>query len=265
MSLRALQTNTVSFGLVNIPVRVYSANNTSEKISFNQLHAEKKTRLKQQMYDPETGEIVAKEQIVKGYEYAKDQYVTFTEEELAVLDEEYDKRMDIAEFVPAESVDPLYLDTIYFMGPDKGAERAFRLFLAALKETKREAVVRYASRGRQHVALIRPLGDVLALQQLRYADEVRSPSEVEVPAADVKPNELALAVQLVAANAGGPFDPKKYSNNHREKLAALIESKLKGDTIVSKPKAAVAPVGDLMAALSASLKPAAPAKKKAKG
>lgn len=264
MSLRAMQTNVVSFGLVNIPVKVYSANDTSEKISFNQLHATKKTRLKQQMFDPETGEIVPKEQIVKGYEYAKDQYVVFTEEELGTLDEGSDKRMEIAEFVPAETVDPLYLDTIYFLGPDKGADRAFRLFATALKETKRAAVVQYIGRGRECVALIRPIGDVLALQQLRYVTEVRSPSEVPVEPADVKAAEVALAKQLVEAQAAEAFDPSKYKNGHIEKLKAIIEKKLKGETIEApKAKAPTPLASDLMAALTASLK-AAPPKAKSK-
>lgn len=262
MTLRAIQSNVLSFGLVNIPVRVYSASDTSEKISFNQLHATKHTRLKQQMYDPETNEVVPKEQIVKGYEHAKDQYVVFTPEELAAIEEDSDKRMEIGEFVPAETVDPLYLDTIYFMGPDKGAERAFRLFVTALKETKREAVVKYIARGRESVALVRPLGDILALQNLRYTDEVRSPLEVPNAEAEVKSTEVALAKQLIEASAAEAFEPSKYKNEHKERLKSIIEKKLKGESIEApKPKAAAPQVGDLMAALSASLNAKKPEKK----
>ena len=164
------QSNMLSFGLVNIPVKVYSASESSTKISFNQLHADKKTRLKQQMYDPETGEVVPKDKIVKGYEFAKDQYVVFSEEELKALDAETDKRMEISEFVPADSIDPIFLDTLYYLGPDKGAERAFRLLTVTLKETKRAAVVRYASRGREHVAVVRPLADGRRRGARRHAE-----------------------------------------------------------------------------------------------
>jgi DNA end-binding protein Ku len=279
MALRSIQSNLLCFGLVNIPVKVYSASESGVKISFNQLHAEKRTRLKQQMYDPETGTAVSKENIVKGYEFAKDQYVTFTEEELATLEAESDKRMEIAEFVPAETVDPVYLDTLYYLGPDKGAERAFGLLTAVLKETKRAAVVRYAARGREHVALVRPLGDGLALQQLRYAAEVRDPAEVEVPKTEVKPEELALAKLLVEAQTSAAFVPLKYKDDHQERMRAMIDLKVKGEPIPAPaPVKTASPALDLMAALTASLKvppkvepikpetaPAAkPSKKKAK-
>jgi len=256
VALRSMQSNMLSFGLVNIPVKVYSASESSTKISFNQLHAEKKTRLKQQMYDPETGEVVTKDNIVKGYEFAKDQYVVFSEEELKALEPESDKRMEIAEFVPAESIDPLYLDTLYFLGPDKGAERAFRLLMVTLSETKRAAVVRYASRGREHVAVVRTLAgwDGLALQQLRYADEVRSPAEVPLGETEVTPAEVALATQLVEAQAVSAFEPGKYKDEHQEKLRSIIEQKVKGEPItIAVPTKAMVPVLDLMAALKASL------------
>jgi DNA end-binding protein Ku len=276
MALRSIQSNMLSFGLVNIPVKVFSASESGSKISFNQLHAEKHTRLKQQMYDPETGAVVAKENIVKGYEFAKDQYVVFTAEELAALDAESDKRMEIVEFVPAESVDPIYLDTLYYLGPDKGAERSFRLLTATLKETKRVAVVRYAARSREHVALIRPLGDGLALQQLRYADEVRDPAEVEVPEATLKPEEMALAKLLVEAQTSEAFVPSKYKDDYQEKLKVIIDKKVKGEPIPAPvPVKTAGPALDLMAALTASLKVSpkvepikaepAPAAKPAKG
>jgi DNA end-binding protein Ku len=276
MALRSMQSNMLSFGLVNIPVKVYSASESGTKISFNQLHAEKHTRLKQQMFDPETGVVVPKEGIVKGYEFAKDQYVVFSEEELKALEAESDKRMEIVEFVPAETVDPIYLDTLYYLGPDKGAERSFGLLTEVLKETKRAAIVRYAARGREHVALIRPLGDGLALQNLRYASEVRDPAEVEVPKVEVKPEEMALAKLLVEAQTNAAFVPEKYKDDHQEKLRAMIDLKVKGEPIpVAAPVKAAAPAVDLMAALTASLKAApkvealkpeapAPAPKKAK-
>jgi DNA end-binding protein Ku len=154
---------TISFGLVNIPVKVFSANNTTEKISFNQLHADKKTRLKQQMYDPETGEIVPKDKIVKGYEYAKDQYLIINEEELDALELATSRSMDITEFVPLDSVDPLYFENGYYLAPDKGAERAYKLLAAALTDARYAAVAKYIARGKQQLVVFRPLKGAIVM------------------------------------------------------------------------------------------------------
>ena len=255
MGIRSIQSSTISFGLVNIPVKVYSSGISDSRISFNQLHGEKKIRLKQQMVDPTTGEAVPKENIVKGYEFAKDQYVVVSEEELTAIETATDKHMTLAEFVPAESVAPVYLDSLYYLGPDKGAEKAFHLLATALRETKRVAVVQYVARSKEHVAVVRPLGNGLALQNLRYADEVRDQSEVPVPEASVNTAEVDLAKQLIAAQASETFDPKKYRDEYQAKLRDLIDAKVKGEpfSVPAAPKAALAPAVDLMAMLKASL------------
>ena len=244
----------ISFGLVNIPVKIYSANDSGGKISFNQLHAERKTRLKQQMYDPETGEIVPRDQIIKGYEYAKDQYIVFTEDELDQLELATSRSMDITEFVPLETVDPLYFETGYYLGPDKGADRAFTLLSAALTEMKHAAVAKYVARGKQNLILLRPMGKGLVMQQLRYQDEVRAQSEVPIPDSNVTEAEMGLARQFIQGLSQPAFDVSKYKDEYREKLRDLIDRKVRGETVVISPAPEPeSKVVDLMEALKASL------------
>ncbi len=264
MAARAMSTGTISFGLVNIPVKVFSANNSAEKISFHQLHADKKTRLKQQMYDPETGEIVPREKIVKGYEYAKDQYVIVNEEELDALELATSRSMDITEFVPLDSVDPLYFESGYYLGPDKGAERAYKLLAAALADARYAAVAKYVARGKQQLVVFRPLEGAIVMQQLRYAEEVKSLGEIPIPDAAVTEAELGLAKQFITAMAKPQFDINQYKDEYREKLRDMLDRKIKGEAVDLTPQPApVAKVVDLMEALKASLArgsaPAAPA------
>ncbi len=245
---------TISFGLVNIPVKVFSANESSGKISFNQLHAERKTRLKQQMYDPETGEIVPRDKIVKGYEYAKDQYIVFGEDELEQLELATSQSMDITEFVPLETVDPLYFESGYYLGPDKGAERAYKLLTAGMADMKHAAVAKYVRGGKQHLILLRPSGPGLVMQMLRYPDELKSQAEVPIPDATITGAELGLARQFIQQLAKPKFDATAYKDEYREKLKDLIDRKVKGETVTLTPAAApVAKVVDLMEALKASL------------
>jgi DNA end-binding protein Ku len=254
MSARAMGTATISFGLVNIPVKVFSSSDSSGKISFNQLHAEKKTRLKQQMYDPETNEVVPREKIIKGYEYAKDQYLIVTDEELEKLELATSRSMDITEFVPLETVDPLYFESGYYLGPDKGAERAYTLLAAALADMKHAAVAKYVNRGKQNLILLRPLNGALVMQQLRFADEVKSMGEVPIPTATISEAELGLARQFVSQLAKPKFDITQYKDEYREKLRDLLDRKIKGETVELTPVAAPqAKVVDLMEALKASL------------
>lgn len=245
---------TISFGLVNIPVKVYSATDSSGKISFNQLHAEKKTRLKQQLYDPESGEVVPRDQIIKGYEFAKDQYVIVTDEELEKLELATSRSMDITEFVPLDTVDPLYFDNGYYLGPDKGAERAYRLLAKALENARFAAVAKYTNRGRQNLVLLRPLSGALVMQQLRYDDEVKKLGDIPIPEASVTDAELALANQFIGALAKPRFDISAYRDEYRERLRSLLDSKVKGETVELTPMPAPqAKVVDLMEALKASL------------
>ena len=254
MAARAMGTGTISFGLVNIPVKVFSANNTTEKISFNQLHADKKTRLKQQMYDPETGEIVPREKIVKGYEYAKDQYLIINEEELDALELATSRSMDITEFVPLDSVDPLYFENGYYLAPDKGAERAYKLLAAALTDARYAAVAKYVARGKQQLVVFRPLNGSIVMQQLRYAEEVKTLGEIPIPDATVTDAELGLAKQFITAMAKPKFDITQYKDEYRERLRDMLDRKIKGEAVDLTPQPApIAKVVDLMEALKASL------------
>jgi DNA end-binding protein Ku len=254
MSARAMASGTISFGLVNIPVKVYSATDSSGKISFNQLHAERKTRLKQQLYDPETGEIVPRDKIVKGYEFAKDQYVVVSDEELEKLELATSRAMEITEFVPLDTVDPLYFDSGYYLGPDKGAERAYRLLAKALEDTHSAAVAKYITRGKQNLILLRPLSGALVMQQLRYGDEVKQLGEIPIPEASITEPELALARQFIGALAKPKFDISAYRDEYRERLRELLDKKVKGEAVELTPMPAPqARVVDLMEALKASL------------
>lgn len=245
---------TISFGLVNIPVKVFSATSSEGKISFNQLHAEKKTRLKQQMYDPETGEIVPRDQIIKGYEYAKDQYIIVTEDELEKLELATSRSMDITEFVPLDQVDPLYFDNGYYLGPDKGAERAYKLLAAALTEARYAAIAKYVARGRQYLVAFRPLNGAIVMQQLRYGDEVKKLGDIPIPSATVTDAELGLAKQFISAMAKTSFDISQYKDEYRERLKEMLDKKIKGEAVDLTPAPApVAKVVDLMEALKASL------------
>ncbi len=265
MAARASGSGTISFGLVNIPVKLYSANDSSGKISFNQLHAEKKIRLKQQMIDPETGEAVPREKIVKGYEYAKDQYIIIDEEELEKLELATSRSMDITEFVPLSVVDPLYFESGTYLAPEKGAERAYGLLVKGLEDMKHAAIAKYVARGKMHLILIRPLGNALVMQYLRYADEVKPLSEIPVPDAKITDAELGLARQFITSLAKPTFDISQYKDEYRERLRDLLDRKVKGESVDLTPVAAPpAKVVDLMEALKASLArsgamPAAPA------
>jgi DNA end-binding protein Ku len=261
MSARAISSGTISFGLVNIPVKVYAANESSARISFNQLHKKCRTRIKQQLFCPTDNETVSRDEIVKGYEFAKDQYVIFSEEELKAIEEESSKAIEIAEFVPLASVDPLYFESGYYVGPDKGSERAFKLLSVALEESQHAAVARFSSRGRQNLVLLRPLENGLVMQQLRYSDEIRALSEIPIGDADIKDAELQLAKQFISQLSNESFDATKYHDEHKKRLQEIIDRKVKGEEVTyTSPQTPEPRVVDLMEALKASL-----AKTQAKG
>ena len=185
MPARSIGTGTISFGMVSIPIRLYSAAEPSSAISFNLLDGKTKTRLKQQYINPQSNEVVPRDQMVKGYEFAKDQYVVFTEDEIKNMAEESQRAIEITEFVPATAVDPVYFDKAYYLGPEKGGDKAYKLLLEAMRQTGRSALAKWAARGKQYLVLIRPTKGGLVMQQLMYADEVRSISEVPVGVADI--------------------------------------------------------------------------------
>jgi DNA end-binding protein Ku len=255
MAARSIGSLTISFGLVAIPVKLYSATQSANAISFNLLHKGCGSRLKQQYICAKDGSIVERDDMVKGYEFAKDQYVTFAPEEIKALEEAGTHAVEISEFVPVESIDPVYFDKTYYLAPDKGAGRPYGLLTEALKQVNRCAVGRWATRGKAYIVLLRPVGDVLTMQQLHFAADVRSSSEIDVPKADVKPAELKLAQQLIAQQTSDTFDPTAYKDELRGRIEAAIQKKVEGAEIsVSE----IAPEGeskviDLMEALRASL------------
>lgn len=252
--LRAIGTGTVSFGLVSIPVKLYSASEPGVTISFNMLHAACGSRVKQQYICTKESVVVPRNEMAKGYEFSKDQYVLFSEDEIKALMEEANKAIEISEFVPIPSVDPLYYDGAYYLGPDKGGERPYRLLSEAMTKTERAAVAKWISKGKQHLVLIRPMEGGLVMQELRYAEEIRDFSEVGVPDAAVKDAELKLGIQLIEQIAAKKFDAKKYRDEVRDRMQAAIARKVEGQEIVAAPaEEPKAQIVDLMEALKASL------------
>jgi DNA end-binding protein Ku len=266
MPARSIGTATISFGLVSVPVSIYSASESKASISFNMLHKKCGTRLKQQYICPkDNNEVVTRDDTVKGYEFAKDQYVVLTAEELKSLEEKATSTIDVLEFVPLATVDREYMEKVYYLGPDKGGDRAYRLLAAALKETGRAALGQYAARGQQHLVLLRPLNGVLVMEQLHYADEVRPTTEVTIPAGDVKEAELKLAKQLIDQTSNEAFEPSKYKDTVRERVLETIQRKVDGQDITADiTPSSDTKMLDLMQALKASLAGEKPKKEKEK-
>jgi DNA end-binding protein Ku len=238
--------------MVSIPVKLFSAAESQAAISFNLLHAKCKGRLKQQYVCPrDDNEIVPRDQMVKGYEFAKDQYVTFSEEEIKALAQETERAIEITEFVPAAQVDAIYFDGAYYMGPDEGGDKAYHLLAEAMRQTGRSALAKWAARGKMYLVLIRPMGKGLVMQQLHYADEVRSMDDVPVGDADVKEGELKLAIQLVHQIAAEEFRPDQYEDEVRKRTKEAIQKKVEGQEITAAPEPKKAQIIDLMEALKA--------------
>lgn len=240
---------------------MFSAGESKASVSFNLLHGKCKNRLKQQYVCPTCNEIVSRDQMVKGYEFSKDQYVSFTEDEIKALGQESQRAIEITEFVPVSAVDPIYYDGAYYLGPDKGGEKPYHLLLKAMQQSGRAALAKWAARGKQHLVLIRPTPQGLVLQQLLYADEVRSMAEVPIGEAEVKEPELKLAVQLVEQIAEDEFHPEAYEDEVKKRTLEAIQRKVEGQEITAAPEKPKAQIIDLMEALKASLanKPAAQA------
>jgi DNA end-binding protein Ku len=254
MAARSIASLTVSFGLVSIPVKLFSATEASRAISFNLLHKTCGSRLKQQYFCVKEEVPVAREDMAKGYEFSKDQYVMFTPEELKALEEAGTHTADIAEFVPLDSVDPVYFDKAYYLAPDKGGAKPYALLARALRESKRCALGRWAARGKQYIVMIRAVEDGLVMQQLLYAGEVRSMKDIEIPKTEVRDAELKLAQQLIDQQAVDKFDPSTYTDEVRGRVEAAIQKKVEGQeiTMAEAPEQG-AQVIDLMDALRASL------------
>jgi DNA end-binding protein Ku len=264
MAARSIASLSISFGLVSIPVKLYAATESERGISFNLLHKTCGSRLKQQYLCIKEEIPVAREDMVKGYEFAKDQYVMFTGEELKVLEEAGTHTADITEFVPVESIDPVYFDKAYYLAPDKGGAKPYALLASALRESGRCALGRWAARGKQYIVMIRPVEDGLAMQQLLYAGEVRSMKDLDIQKAEVKDAELKLAQMLIEQQASDTFDPSAYTDEVRARIEAAVQKKVEGQEItLSEAPEGGAQVIDLMEALRASLEKKAPVRAKA--
>jgi DNA end-binding protein Ku len=255
MAARSIASLTISFGLVSIPVKLFSATEASRAISFNLLHKACGSRLKQQYLCVKEEVQVPREDMVKGYEFAKDQYVVFTPEELKAMEEAGSHTADITEFVPIASVDPIFFDKAYYLAPDKGGAKPYALLARALRESGRCALGRWAARGKQYIVMIRPVDDGLVMQQLLYATEVRSIKDIEIPQTEVKDAELRLAQQLIEQQASEAFDPGAYTDEVRARIEAAVQKKVEGQeiTLADAPEPGSGQVIDLMEALRASL------------
>ncbi|MBA3892843.1 MAG: Ku protein [Gemmatimonadales bacterium] len=254
MAARSIGSATISFGLVSVPVNLFSSSESSAAVSFNMLHSKCGSRLKQQYVCAQEGSVVEKDEVTKGYEFAKGQYVRFSADEIKALDEKATNTIDIAEFVPLAAVDRIYLEKVYYLGAGKGGERAYRLLVAALHDTGRAALGQYSARGKQYLALIRPMGDILVMEQLHYHGELRSADEVPRPDVVIKDAELALARQLIEQGSVETFTPQNFRDTVRERVLQAIQQKVDGQEITSEPAdAPQTKIIDLMDALKASL------------
>ena len=254
MAARAIGTSTIAFGLVSLPVKIYSTGESSRKVSFNMIWKERGVRVRQQYIDPADGTVVPKDEIVKGYEFAKGQYVLFTKEELEVVEAPKSDEIEIVSFVPEDSVGRLFFNKAYYLGPDKGGTRAYRLLSAALKKTKRVAIAKHATRGKQYIVMIRPHENGLLMEQLYYAEEIRGFGEVPLEDGDVNEAEFGLALQLIDQAASESFDAEAFKDEVREKTLELIQKKVDGQEITAAPaEESKTKIIDLMAALKASI------------
>ena len=254
MAARSIASLTVSFGLVSIPVKLYSATEASRQISFNLLHKDCGSRLRQQYFCVKEDVPVARDQMVKGYEFAKDQYVMFSPEELKAMEEAGTHMAEIAEFVPLSAIDPVYFDKAYYIGPDKGGAKPYALLAKALLQSERCAIGHWAARGKSYIVMIRPVANGLVMQQLLYSDEVRSINEIDIPKIEVKETELKLAHKLIEQQSSEKFDATAYKDEVRERIEKAIEKKVEGQeiTLAEAPEGETKVV-DLMEALRASL------------
>ena len=252
---RAIWSGSISFGLVNVPVKLFTAVQPKD-VRFNQLEADTGARIKQKRVSAQTGEEVPYEKIVKGYEIAPDRYVVITPEELETLDPKATHTIDIEDFVDLDQIDPIFFERPYYLVPEAGGTKAYALLRDAMRDSGKVGIARLVLRTKQYLAAIRPLGDALVLETLLYGDEVVNPDELGLPGDDVEASdrELKIARQLIESLTD-EFDPEKYRDEYRERVLELIERKAEGQEIVLQPAAAeeATEVVDLMAALEASL------------
>ena len=254
MPPHSIGSGNISFGLVSIPVRMFTAA-SSESVSFNQIHPKCGGRIKQQLLCPTCNEVVERNTLVKGYEFAKDQYVQFTEAELKALEGETSRMIDITEFVPLDQVDPIYFEKTYYLGPDKGGEKAYRLLSDAMLKTGRVALAKFCMRGKESLVLIRSAQKGLMLHFMYFADEVRDFGEVDKgDEARIKPGEMDLAHRLIDELSKDKFRPDQYADEYRTRVLHAVEMKVEGQEVTSlAPQAQRTQVIDLLEALKQSL------------
>jgi DNA end-binding protein Ku len=242
----------LTFGLISLPVRLFSGARSSS-ISFNMLHRDDMSRLKQQYYCPVDNRVVERDEIVKGYEYRKDEYVIIEPEEIKKIEPKTAKTMEILEFVKAKDVDAVYFDSSYFMVPEEAGRKPYALLSKALEESDYVAIAKLTMHNREYTVFLRPHLGGMMLHTMYYADEVRKVDEFGRPDVELIDSELKVAHQLIEALAAD-FEPEKYSDSFQENVKKLIETKLAGGQIAeAEPPRKLAPVIDLMAALKASL------------
>ena len=254
MPPHALGSGTISFGLVSIPVKLYTAASAGG-VSFNQLHVKCGNRLRQQMVCPVDNEVVDRSQIVKGYEFQKDQYVRFTDEEIKSVEGEGSKVIEIQEFVPLSTVDPIYFEKTYYLGPDKGGDKPYRLLADAMAKTERVALAKFVMRGKESLVLIRPAQGGLMLHTMYFADEVREFGEIDKgESATLREGELGLALRLIEDLSHEEFKPEEYHDDYRQRVLDLVNLKVEGKEVTTvTPEVHRAQVIDLMDALKQSL------------
>jgi len=254
MAARATSSGTISFGLVSIPIKVFPAS-SSRAVHFSMLHEKDKSRLKQTYVCKACDEPVGRDETVRGYEYARDQYVVLTDDELKAIEKASDRTIEIEEFVPIAKVDPIYFEKSNLLGPDKGGQKAYKLLREAMIESGRVAIGRFNQRGRQQLVLLRPNRQGLVMHGLYYADEVRSFDDIEIDEdVEIKESELSLAHQLIDSLSKTKFEPEKYEDDYRRMVLEAVDQKVAGEEIVvmptSEPREQII---DLVAALKKSL------------
>lgn len=270
MAARAIASGTISFGLVAIPIKLFSTVDTTKAIHFNYLSKDG-SRLKQQYVRASDGKVVEPAEKVQGYEFSKGQYVMFTPQEIKAMNVEATNAIEITEFIPLADVERIFIEKVYYMGPDKGAARSYHLLRAALSETKRAALAKYAARGKSYLVLIRPMDDGLVMEQLKHVEELRPFAEVPLEACPIDKSELELAIKIIEQRSNEHFEPEKYTDEIRSHMLEVIQQKIEGKQISVPPEERPeAKIIDLMEALKASVgkspaeRPRRPAQRAAK-
>ena len=263
MAAHSIGSGTISFGLVSIPVKLYPAA-SSQSVSFNLLHAKCGNRIKQQRFCQVCNEVVERDDLVRGYEFAKDQYVRVTDEELKALEGEASQAIEISEFVPLSKVDPIYFERTYYLGADKGGEKAYRLLADAMNKAGKVALAKFVMRGKESLVLVRSAQNGLMMHSMYFADEVRNFEEIpKGESAKVNDAETNLAIRLIAELSNEEFNPEEFEDEYRQRVLELVNKKAEGKEItIAEPQARRAQVIDLMAALKESLDKKIPKEKK---